>query len=81
MKKGQCPKCKSENVATSGDKGGVGFDDSLMTILFGKGWAGTQKWATYLCLDCGFYENYVEDREKLDQIQSDLEKRGWKKVK
>jgi hypothetical protein len=80
MKKGQCLKCKSGNVVTSQDKGGVGFDSGI-SILFGKYLAGTQKWTTYLCLDCGYYENYVEDREKLAQIQSDLEKTGWKKVK
>lgn len=81
MKKGHCPKCTSEKVVVSAGKGGVGFADSLISILFGRGWAGTQKWITYLCLNCGYFENYVEDREKLDQIQVDPEKRGWKNVK
>jgi predicted nucleic-acid-binding Zn-ribbon protein len=80
MKKGQCLKCKSENVVASQGKGGVGADSAL-PILFGKYFANTPKWTTYLCLDCGYYENYIEDRAKLDQIGSDLEKMGWKKVK
>jgi hypothetical protein len=42
--------------------------------------SATSRWMTYLCLDCGYFENYVVDQEKLDRIRSNPEKSGWKEL-
>lgn len=32
----------------------------------------TKMWQTYLCLDCGHFENYLTDRKLLDTIKNNL---------
>jgi predicted nucleic-acid-binding Zn-ribbon protein len=81
MKSGTCPKCKSKNVVMSpGEYGGVGPGLQMMVMGDGTGMSSTKYWQTYLCLDCGYFENYITDRKILDAIQSNLAKSNWKKV-
>lgn len=61
--------------------GGVGPGLQLMVMGDGKGMSSTKLWQTYLCLDCGYFENYLTDRKLLDKIKTNLAKSNWKKVK
>ena len=40
----------------------------------------TRQWVTYLCADCGYFENYVTDKEKIAQIVADPSRSGWRKL-
>ncbi|MCB9111945.1 MAG: hypothetical protein H6634_11935 [Anaerolineales bacterium] len=80
MKTGTCPNCGSESIVISKEGGGIGYGARIYIKL---GWAmsTTPAWTTYLCVDCGYFENYIMDKEKLEKIKSDPEKAGWKKFK
>lgn len=77
MKNGKCPNCNSEAVVMSAR--GVGHS-GFLTIKLGFFYGTTFNWTTYLCLDCGYFENHLTDQKKLDKIKSNIEKMGWKKV-
>ena len=66
MQSGICPKCGSDEV----------YDDSSKS-MFGKGERdylhisanSTVTLRNYVCIVCGYAESYVEDVEKLHEIQ------------
>lgn len=72
-----CPKCGSANVYTS-DGPGVGFDVHLRVSTDGE-LIPSEEWNTYLCTDCGYFENYVTGRDMLDKIQHDPAGQGWQR--
>jgi hypothetical protein len=74
----ECPKCKSTNIFVS-QGGGVGWDAAMMVRL-GWGLRGTSDWETYLCVDCGYFENYLIKADWLTKIRSDPAGTGWRKV-
>ena len=86
MKKGVCPKCGSLEVYKFGgadNTGGIGWfgEDGKVTLAVkDNGWRPTWGHETTLCCNCGFYENYLVDNERLNNIHSNPEKAGWKKV-
>jgi predicted nucleic-acid-binding Zn-ribbon protein len=79
MKNGKCPKCDSTNVFMNrsgvewGDEGGwidvwIGSPDSR---------SGKQsEYDSYICVDCGYFENYILDRDILHEVQT-----KWTRVK
>ena len=71
----QCPRCNSQNMLYR--TAGVGFHGQLMVGSGGAFSTGTLKWETYLCPDCGYFENYLTDPDHLSKIKSDPEKAGW----
>ena len=70
MKSGKCPKCNSSNVyfkAYALDK----------ITLNGK----IVEYMNYVCVDCGYFETYITDKEALSKIVTRAEKLGdWKKA-
>jgi hypothetical protein len=66
MLDGQCPRCNSQTVfkrtngIVSGDKHvfvrGLGFSTPRTDRL------------TYLCTACGYYENYITDKDILEKV-------------
>jgi hypothetical protein len=40
----------------------------------------TSDWVTYLCTNCGYFENFITKREWLDKITADPQGMRWKKV-
>jgi len=82
MKNGKCIKCLSENVVVSKSEhgGGVGPGFALSVMADGNSMSGTKMWQTFLCLDCGYFENYLTDRKLLDTIKANLAKSNWKRV-
>jgi predicted nucleic-acid-binding Zn-ribbon protein len=79
MKSGQCPKCNSREVYASLDGGGIGDGFSLHVLESGS-MAPTRKWQTFLCVSCGYYENYLLDEVKIAHIVEDPQKAGWEKI-
>ncbi len=79
MKDGQCPRCNSREVYVSLDAGGIGAGFGIH-VLDGESMAPTRKWQTFLCADCGYFENYLLDEEKIARIVEDPQKAGWKKI-
>jgi predicted nucleic-acid-binding Zn-ribbon protein len=77
MKMTTCPKCQSPNVFVSKD--GVGFDWKIK-IRTDAGMAPTMNWETYLCTDCGYFENYLIENEWLGKIKAG-DWKNWQKVK
>ena len=79
MKNGECPKCGSHEIYTSPDDGdGFGGNESSSLNC---GLRSTEKWQTYLCANCGYYENYLTDRNLIADIIAGRKKMGgWKKI-
>lgn len=74
MKKGICPKCGAVSVYRSQD--GIGSAEFHFIRKGGFGGSSTA-FDCYLCTACGYFENYVSNREHLENI----EKKGfWARV-
>ncbi len=77
LKNGPCPQCGSSTVVA--DEQGIGWDVYL--YLDRKGMhKPTGEWMTYLCADCGFFENYVTDQKFLDAVRADPDSVGWRRL-
>ncbi len=79
MKNGQCPKCNSREIYVSADGGGIG-EGFRVSVLNESSMVPTRHWQTFLCVACGYYENYLLDEGKIAKIVEDPQKAGWKKV-
>lgn len=73
----KCPKCSSDNIFVR--RGGVGWGAQVMVNGVGFGMKPTGDWLTYLCTDCGYFENYVTQKDWLAKIQADPQKAEWQK--
>ena len=71
-REGVCDRCGSENVKSGADiedKDGlmgsnrIPIDDKISVAL-----------DNYVCLDCGYFESYISDRDILNRIQQQWEK-------
>lgn len=73
MKSGNCPKCRS--TAIYGDGHNIYGQRNWLALDF---WRGANV-ENYICLDCGYLENYVLP----DQIEKwgQLIREKWRKVK
>jgi hypothetical protein len=73
MKNGKCPKCNSTNVFMN--IYGVEWSDEAGWLTI---WMGSQKersakqsrYDSYICVDCGYFENYILDKEILHEVQT-----------
>jgi hypothetical protein len=78
MKNGKCPKCNSTNIYENRRGIDWGSKSQWIEIWFGTPDSRTNSWAdfdSYVCIDCGYFENFILDREALGGIQT-----KWKKV-
>jgi hypothetical protein len=78
MKDGKCPKCSSTNIYTNRRGIDWGSKSQWLEIWFGTPDSRINAWAdfdSYVCIDCGYFENYILDREALSEIQT-----KWKKI-
>ena len=74
MKNGKCPNCGSASVYTSEQgfkygKGGVYVEN------LGEMMVAPSSYQSYICTQCGHFENYIFDQAKLSKIEQ-----KWKKV-
>jgi len=72
-----CPNCQSHNIYAI--RNGIGNDFKVKVHQDGDWMVATEDWETHLCTDCGYYENYLLNREWLDKIRMGAW-RNWRKV-
>lgn len=75
MRDGHCPKCGSHSVHVSTvvvpPKGRSVFN--AIPITYSAWWgASSAPLKQYICVECGYVEQYVEDPEKLKEIAAKL---------
>ena len=74
MKNGLCPKCNSTNVFMKNNGIWLGGHTLPLTIFPGSIGSGANC-ESYVCVDCGYFENYVVTKELLEEIRQ-----KWNKV-
>jgi len=79
MKDGKCPNCGSSEIYVSQGGGGVG-DGFQIYIRQGEGMKPIRDWQTQLCASCGYFENFILNRDLLDNIVNDPLRSGWKRA-
>lgn len=79
MINGQCIKCQAKSVLMSDGGGGIS-SDVYLRIRKGNQYSATATWVTYLCTNCGYFENYFRDADLLAKIVSDPARNGWRRV-
>ena len=68
MKSGKCPKCNSSNVYFK--------PYELIEVRLHKAKVES---VDYVCVDCGYFETYITDKDALSKIVTRAEKLGdWK---
>ena len=80
MRKGICPKCGSTEIyhfCMPHVGGGLGWERYL-NIKVQWGEKATLNWDTFLCTNCGYFENYLNDRELLESVKNP--ENQWVKV-
>ncbi len=72
MKNGTCPRCESSNVFTK--RSGISMDTTgvyVETSMF----TSPSKTDDYICTDCGYFERYIADPGKLEDVAA-----KWAKI-
>jgi predicted nucleic-acid-binding Zn-ribbon protein len=82
MKSGTCPKCKSAAVykRTKGMSLGEG---GVHVYIASQMISKPVQVDHYICAACGYFEMYVADKARLEQVAKDAalsQPNGWKKV-
>ncbi|MCP4542728.1 MAG: hypothetical protein GY832_36865 [Chloroflexi bacterium] len=77
MNRGECPKCGSSNIYKQSD--GIRPRDEW--VMLDSHWGKLEvrnptPVDTYLCIDCGYFENYVTDKDKLSKVAQIWDKVG-----
>ncbi len=86
MRDGKCPKCGKNNVyrcQVPGQGGGISSSEENSRLLYIRDvycWEFSKDWETFLCLECGYFENYIFDKALLTKITANPQKSAWKKV-
>jgi predicted nucleic-acid-binding Zn-ribbon protein len=66
MKNGICPKCGSASVYFKSN--GLGFGDSNGVFVYVSKLTRRSPTLAFVCGACGYFENYITDPGKLDEI-------------
>ena len=80
MTNGECPKCHSREIYASEGGGGIGGHGYYYLEVKNDGSPNSTQWQTFLCVDCGYYENYLFDKQKIANIKANPQKEKWKKL-
>jgi hypothetical protein len=70
MKSGTCPKCQSSNVFRK--KKGINYSRGV--YVYTGAITRVSPHVSYACADCGYFENYITDRDKLADIVDEWER-------
>ena len=73
MNSGTCPKCQSSNVFKKKNGIKIGDHHSGMYVYTSR-MTSTIPFMSYVCADCGYFENYIDDRAKLADVASKWER-------
>jgi predicted nucleic-acid-binding Zn-ribbon protein len=86
MRDGHCPKCGNQNVyrcnvpSQGGGISPASPQGYMLQILDTYGWKLVGDWETFLCADCGYYENYVLDKALITKVITNPKGSAWQKV-
>ena len=72
MINGKCPSCSSTNVFKRDQ--GVYMGERYLFVETGFA-TNNCDYESYVCVDCGYYENHIKDKGKLQSVQ-----KKWTKV-
>jgi len=76
MKDGMCPVCKSNDVYKRDNAWYLSGGDKTGIKMLHENYAEVTAVPTvYLCTDCGYFENYIDDEHALD-----LARRYWERA-
>ncbi len=71
---GKCPKCSSSDLVTNSNRTKQGY----RTIISISAWYTVQV-ATYICMQCGYIEEYVAEDSMKKPSKMDQLRARWKK--
>lgn len=76
MKDGKCPKCGSTNIYMRREGISFYFGSNIPPGIFiVTGRIVTQsKLDNYICTDCGYFESYIVDKDKLEEVAENWDK-------
>ena len=72
MKSGTCPKCQSLNVFKK--KKGVTYEGGV--YVYTGIITAASPIMSYVCTDCGYFENYIDDQGKLADVANKWQRAG-----
>jgi predicted nucleic-acid-binding Zn-ribbon protein len=78
LKNGKCPQCGSTNIFTNSNGIDYGGDSYQIELWIGSDDNRSDRqsdFISYICTDCGYFENHITDKEILKEIQ-----KKWKKT-
>jgi len=73
MRNGFCSKCSSATVYSKA--GGVGISDNGQIHVYTGRISKAVPYVSFVCTTCGYFENYIADRDKLADVA-----KNWAKV-
>ena len=69
MRNGTCPKCDSGTVYAKPD--GLKYAIQQGTLFIHTGFmTAPSPAASYICITCGYFENYIADQNKLYEVST-----------
>jgi len=74
MKSGQCPKCNTTTVYKKSE--GIAFGDGRNIKVYTSAVTIPVPSEDYVCTNCGYFERYIMDRDKLDSVAQNWENVG-----
>ncbi|MDD3628036.1 MAG: hypothetical protein PHV06_12050 [bacterium] len=75
MKKGICPKCGAETVYSKNDGIKYSVMQGVVIVKTNTILNIPSSAISYVCTTCGYFENYITDKNKLSAVAKE-----WKKV-
>ena len=77
MKDGLCPKCASNQVYKKNEGIGIGTLNGLgRFVISGYFFSDETNCDSYICVKCGYFENYITNPEALAKVGEKWEKVG-----
>jgi len=76
LKSGTCPKCGSNEVYT--DRELLKRGERMQIVISSWKWFSLD---TYICLTCGHFEEYINEKESRDEKIIEKIRETWKRVK
>jgi hypothetical protein len=74
MREGKCSRCGSLTVFAK--QNGLQLGEDINGVRVYTSWAtGTSPTVVFVCVTCGYFEHYLIDRNKLDEVA-----RTWEQV-
>jgi ssDNA-binding Zn-finger/Zn-ribbon topoisomerase 1 len=69
----QCPKCQSADIVKEDKKNNAFYTNY---VFVKKNWASYINLTRYICLHCGYTEEWVDDPSDLDKIEKKYKKQN-----